>query len=139
MVAVDINPHAIACARENAEGNGVASRIDIRHSDLFTGVAGVFDLIIFDPPFRWFEPRDLREANMTDGNYATLTAFFAQVGDHLAPGGRILLFFGTTGDIAYVHHLVEQRGLRRDQIASRLLDTDELDVAYFTFRLTSTR
>lgn len=139
VVAVDINPHAVACARHNAVFNGVASHIDIRHSDLFTGVAGAFDLIIFDPPFRWLHPRDVREANMTDGNYATLTAFFAQVGEHLAPGGRILLFFGTTGDIAYVHHLVERSGLRRKQLASRHLDSDELDVDYFTFRLTPAR
>ena len=59
VVAVDINPHALAAAQDNAVRNGVAERIKVRHSDVFTNVDGAFDLIIFDPPFRWFAPRDL--------------------------------------------------------------------------------
>jgi SAM-dependent methyltransferase len=49
VLAVDINPHALAAARANAERNGVADRIDVRHSDVFTTVEGTFDLIVFDP------------------------------------------------------------------------------------------
>src|SRR5919199_578180 len=62
VLAVDINPHALAATRANADCNGVADRIGGRHSDVFSPVDGTFDLIIFDPPFRWFAPRDLLEA-----------------------------------------------------------------------------
>jgi release factor glutamine methyltransferase len=62
VLAVDINPHAIDAARRNAERNGVADRVEVRHSDVFGNVDGTFDLIVFDPPFRWFTPRDQREA-----------------------------------------------------------------------------
>jgi release factor glutamine methyltransferase len=56
VVAVDINFHALAAARDNAARNGVADRIEVRHSDVLSNVDGAFDLIIFDPPFRWSPP-----------------------------------------------------------------------------------
>src|SRR6267378_2445328 len=53
VVAADVNPKAVECARANAERNGLAAHITFVHGDLFQGVEGDFDLIIFDPPFRW--------------------------------------------------------------------------------------
>jgi hypothetical protein len=38
---------------------------------VFEAVDGRFDLVIFDPPFRWFAPRDPLEAASTDENYRT--------------------------------------------------------------------
>jgi release factor glutamine methyltransferase len=78
VVAVDINPHALAAAQDNAARNGVADRIEVSHSDVYSNVDGAFDLIIFDPPFRWFAPRDLLEAATTDENYRAMTRFFRQ-------------------------------------------------------------
>jgi len=69
LPAVDINPHAVAAARENAARNGVADRVDVRESDVFSVVDGVFDLVVFGPPFRWFAPRDWLEVATTDANY----------------------------------------------------------------------
>ncbi|RLI28489.1 MAG: hypothetical protein DRO46_03920, partial [Candidatus Hecatellales archaeon] len=36
VVAVDINPEAIRATRENAEANGLASRVEARQGDLFS-------------------------------------------------------------------------------------------------------
>ncbi|HEX6248778.1 MAG TPA: methyltransferase, partial [Nocardioidaceae bacterium] len=99
VVAVDINPHAVEAARANAERNGVADRVRVDRSDLFENVEGRFDLVVFDPPFRWMKPRDWAEASITDEDYQALTAFFANVRRHLADNGRILVFFGTTADV----------------------------------------
>jgi release factor glutamine methyltransferase len=77
VVAVDTNPHALTAARDNAGRNGVGDRITVLHSDVFSAVEGRFDLIVFDPPFRWFAPRDEFESAITDENYQTLTAFSA--------------------------------------------------------------
>src|SRR5512144_3328712 len=79
VVAVDINPHAVKAARANAARNKVEDRIAIRRSDLFEAVEGRFDLVVFDPPFRWMKPRDWAEASITDEDYRSLTAFFAHV------------------------------------------------------------
>jgi len=136
VVAVDINPHAVAAARANAALNGAADRIVVVEGDLFDAVEGRFDLVIFDPPFRWFAPRDLRERNTTDEDYRTLTAFFRQVPERLTADGRILLFFGTSGDADFLDELIRESGLTVEKVASRDLEKDGLEVEYFTYRLT---
>jgi release factor glutamine methyltransferase len=52
VVAVDVNPMAVACARQNAERTGVADKMTFAVADVFEGVEGDFDLIVLDPPFR---------------------------------------------------------------------------------------
>ncbi len=135
VVAVDVNPHAVEAARANAERNGVPDRVDVRRSDLFEAVEGRFDLVVFDPPFRWMKPRDWAEASITDEDYRTLTAFFAGVREHLAEGGRILVFFGTTADIGYLEQLVAGNGLGAEVVARRTMDKDGHPVEYRTYRI----
>jgi release factor glutamine methyltransferase len=136
VVAVDVNPLAVRCARENAEHNGVSDRIDVRESDVFRGVDGRFDLIVFDPPFRWFTPRDLRERATADENYVSLTTFFREVGDHLTEHGRVLVFFGTSGDLAYLQHLIREARFHSETVSTRELVRDAQTVTYFAFKLT---
>jgi release factor glutamine methyltransferase len=138
VVAVDVNPFAVESARRNASLNGVAARIDVRESDLFQRVDGTFDLIVIDPPFRWFAPRDLRERSTTDQGYATMTAFFREVARYLNAGGRILVFFGTSGDSDYLHKLIGEAKLETDKLSSREIVKDGLKVEYFVYRLTLT-
>ncbi|GLY63433.1 methyltransferase [Amycolatopsis taiwanensis] len=137
VLAVDINPHALDAARDNARRNGVADRVEVRHSDVFSDVHGVFDLIVFDPPFRWFTPHSLIEAATTDENYATLTRFFRQARRHLADDGRMLVFFGSSGDLAYLHQLADATGFRRETLAQHGVVKDGTQVDYFTYRLTA--
>jgi release factor glutamine methyltransferase len=136
VVAVDVNPVAVECARQNAERNGVAEKVEVRESDLFQNVSGRFDLIMFDPPFRWFHPRDLYERATADENYGTLTSFFRQVSAYLTGSGRILLSFGTTGDIDYLRELVARAGLRTEELRRIDGEKDGLNVAYFVYRFT---
>jgi release factor glutamine methyltransferase len=106
VVAVDINPEAVACAQGNAEQNHLSDRITFLLGDLFEGVDGDFDLIIFDPPFRWFEPHDFLERSHTDADYRTLTKFIAEAPDRLRADGRIIMNFGSSGDIGYLRELI---------------------------------
>ena len=105
-------------------------------SDLFDNVSGTFDLIIFDPPFRWFRPRSIEDRATADEDYTTLTTFFKNVRSVLRPGGRILLFFGTSGDIAYLRHLITNARLRKRIVASKEITKDGWKVKYFTYKLT---
>lgn len=135
VVALDLNPHAVEAAKANAVRNQVADRIDVRRSDLFAEADGRFDLVIFDPPFRWMKPRDWAEASITDEDYQTLTAFFATVREHLTENGRILVFFGTTADIGYLEQLIESNGLAFRIVSRRELDKDGHPVEYRTYRI----
>ena len=79
VLGVDVNPIAVSASQANAERNGVAERTRFVESDVFDAVDGEFDLIVFDPPFRWFHPRDLLERAFADENYASLTCFMREV------------------------------------------------------------
>lgn len=66
-VAVDLHPSALELARENAEMNGVADRIEFRAGDLLTGFGeGELDAVVSNPPYIASEacarlPRHIRE------------------------------------------------------------------------------
>lgn len=135
VLAVDINPHALEAARHNAERNGVAARVEVRHSDVFSAVDGRFDLIVFDPPFRWLRPRDWLEAAMTDEGYRALTTFFAEAGGRLTEPGRLLVFFGTSADLGYLRQLADHHGFRSVVVASEDYERDGERVEYFTFKM----
>ncbi len=136
VLAVDINPVAIAAARDNAEANGVADRVEVRKSDVFSAVDGEFDLIVFDPPYRWFAPRDLLEAASTDENYRAMTTFFREAHRYLAPEGRMLIAFGSSGDVGYLRGLIAEHRLHTEVLAHRDLVKEGVRVDYYVFRLT---
>jgi len=136
VVAVDINPRAVEAAAANAVRNGVAERITFLESDVFAAVDGAFDLLLFDPPFRWFKARDLLELGTADENYRALTTFMTRARQYLQPGGRILLHFGTSGDIDYLYQLIDAAGLKKEVLATEQLTRDDLAVTYYVFRLT---
>lgn len=136
VTAVDINPNAVEATRYNAILNDVQDRIEIHQSDVFDRVDGRFDLIAFDPPFRWFAPRDALEVAMTDEGYGALTRFFGAAADHLTDGGRILLHFGTSADVAYLDELIDRQGFERERIANRKVISRSWEIDYFVLRLT---
>lgn len=135
VLAVDLNPRSLEAARANVERNSVSALVEIRHSDVFSDVEGSFDLIVFDPPFRWFKPRDWVETAMADEGYEAMTRFFRQARDHLKASGRMLIFFGTSGDLEYLQGLMTEEGFTWDAIAHDDLIRDGWKVDYFTFRV----
>ena len=136
VVAVDINPKAVIAAAANAARNGLANRITVLESDVFSAVNGSFDLLLFDPPFRWFKARDLLELSTADENYRALRTFMTQSRQYLRPRGRILLHFGTSGDIDYLYQLIDASGFTKEVLATEQFTRDDLDVTYYVFRLT---
>lgn len=136
VVAVDINPKAVEAAAANAVRNGVAERIRFLQSDVFDNVDGTFDVIVFDPPFRWFKARDLLELSIADENYRTLTRFTTEARNYLRPVGRIMLNFGTSGDIEYLYHLIDRAGFTKEVLSTEYLAADDITVTYYVFRLT---
>jgi release factor glutamine methyltransferase len=133
VLAVDVNPQAVRCAGDNFRRNRLQSRIRVLRSDLFQHAKARYSLILFDPPFRWTVPRDPWELSTADPGYHTLRAFFRECRAHLTSGGRVLLHFGTSADLAYLKHLIRTNGFRRKQIRKFQQKNGWL---YFVFRLT---
>ena len=136
VVAVDVNPHAVAATAMNAERNGVADRVVALESNLFDEVDGRFDLIVFDPPFRWFAANDLLDRAVTDENYRSLGRFFADVPARLRADGEILLFFGASGDVEHLDSLIRVAGLSSELLDERTIDVRGEPTTYFVRSLT---
>ncbi len=136
VLAVDVNPHSVAAAADNAARNDASANHHAAQSDLFDSVDGTFDLIVIDPPFRWFAPTDLLEMAITDENYQTLRRFFAEAPHRLRPGGEILLFFGASGDVDHLDSLIETAGFSSELVAERTIDVRGEPTTYFVRSLT---
>jgi release factor glutamine methyltransferase len=109
VLAVDINPYAIASLKENIVLNKI-DNIEVKKSNVFSNVKGKFDIIVFNPPFRYFKPGSLLEMAMTDHNYKSLTLFFKNAKKHLNKKGKIYLIFSNSGDIIYLESLIKGAG-----------------------------
>ena len=136
VVAVDINSLAVEATAANAARNGLHARVRCSVSDMFDDVDGSFDVVVIDPPFRWFAPRDMLERAVTDENYEALRRFFDRVLEHLRLDGQVLLFFGTSGDVAYLDELIAATALSQEVIAERVRRVRGEDTHYFVKRLT---
>jgi HemK-related putative methylase len=97
VVAVDLSPAAVHCARLNALLNRLEERIDVREGDLFAPVAGErFDLVLFNPPFLVGAPKDHRDAAWRSVDSAQ--RFSLGLEQHLAPSGEALVLLSSFGD-----------------------------------------
>ena len=96
VVAVDINPSAVRCARVNALLNGLDSRINVREGDLFAPVGDErFDVVLFNPPFLLGAPLDDRDAAWRSSDVAE--RFATGLAARLKPGGVAFLLLSTFG------------------------------------------
>jgi HemK-related putative methylase len=99
VVAVDINPEAVRCARINALLNHQESTVDVRLGDLFAPVSGQrFDLILFNPPFLQGTPQNDRDRAWRSSDIAE--RFSAALGDHLKAGGCAVVLLSSFGGAA---------------------------------------
>ncbi|HYN40793.1 MAG TPA: HemK2/MTQ2 family protein methyltransferase [Thermoanaerobaculia bacterium] len=97
VVAVDVNPEAVRCARINALLNQLEERIDVREGNLFEPVSGErFDVVAFNPPFFEGTPSDLHDAAWR--STGVFERFAAQLPGHLAPGGLVLVLLSNHGE-----------------------------------------
>lgn len=94
VLAVDINEQALVFAKGQAKG---VKNIEFRKSDLFKNVKGMFDFIVFNPPYLPYdvrEPEDIKAAT-TGGKEGCelLIKFLEQVNDYMKKDGIILTVF----------------------------------------------
>jgi release factor glutamine methyltransferase len=93
-------------------------------------------MIVFGPPFRWFQLRDLFEMATADPGYRTRKRFIREARLHLSDRGRLLVFFGSSGDLGDLQRLVAEEGFGTEVLARKTLVKDGWQVEYITYRLT---
>ena len=106
VTATDLSPDALACAADNLQRLGLASRVTLLPADLFPpGQAG---LIVCNPPWVPAPPHSGLDAAVYDPDSRMLRGWLAGLAAHLVPGGEGWLILSD---------LAEHLGLRpRDQL-----------------------
>jgi release factor glutamine methyltransferase len=122
VIAVDISPIAVGCARGNVTINKVADRVEVRQGNLFDAVKAEekFSLIVFNPPFMDGSPSDWLEVAMYDRGYRTLKQFFQEFHKFLKPDGRLLIVFSEAGDLQLLESLIQESGMKSEVIEADL-------------------
>ena len=98
VIATDLVPVAVACARENALLNGVGELVEVRLGDCYDPVPGAtFDLICANPPQmptpagkERHDPVAAADNGGPDG-WEILDKVIAGAPSHLNPGGRLII------------------------------------------------
>ena len=114
--ATDISPHAVTCARAN--------RVPVVRADLFRGIRGRFDLIVFNPPYLPTAPDERvdgwldRAWNGGADGRAVINRFLGQAPAFLADRGSILLLLSSLTGIETVRERMASAGLVVREVAS---------------------
>ncbi len=93
VIALDINPVAVLCAKENIHLNGVEAVVSVFESDLFSSLKGEekFDVVIANLPITDFPIKGIVESALYDPEYKIHHTFFEEVGKYLNDGGIIIM------------------------------------------------
>jgi SAM-dependent methyltransferase len=86
VVATDVDPRAIACARDNLERLGLAARVEVRRADLFPD--GRASVVVCNPPWLPARPSTPLEHGIYDPDGRMLRAFLQGLAAHLEPDGE---------------------------------------------------
>jgi len=126
IVATDVNPHAVLCARERG--------VDVLRVDLFSGIRGTFDLILFNPPYLPTQPDeridDWLEYALDGGECGrhVIERFAADVGRVLAPFGRCLVLISSLTGFDKVCEMFIRNGFSVERVLQQTVEDEELYV-----------
>lgn len=112
IIATDMDPRALACARDNMTRLGLNERVTVREADLFP--AGRAPLVVCNPPWLPGRPSSSLEHAVYDPDSAMLRGFLKGLPDHLEARGEGWLLLSD-----FAEHL----GLRsREQLLGWIAD-----------------
>lgn len=120
VVATDISPAAVGCARENLRRLGL-SQVRVLETDLFP--PGRADLVVCNPPWLPGATRSPLDAAVFDPGSRMLTGFLAGAAAHLTSGGEAWLILSDLAELVGLRSRsdllsrIEAAGLR---VANRL-------------------
>jgi release factor glutamine methyltransferase len=126
VVATDINPHAVAMAYSRG--------VPVIRTDLFAGVCGQFDLILFNPPYLPTAPDeridDWLEYALDGGEdgKVTIRRFLASAPAFLSAKGKLLLLVSSLTGISEVASLFPEIGMISFIVAEEICEGERLVV-----------
>jgi release factor glutamine methyltransferase len=124
VLAVDVNPYALRCAKKNAELNDTRSKMAFLQSDLFTSFSqnAKFDVILFNAPYL---PTEKTEGNSWlerawaggESGRQVIDRFISNVRQHLKPQGYALLMQSTLAGVDETIRAFEKQSMNTHVVA----------------------
>jgi release factor glutamine methyltransferase len=128
VVAVDVNPYAVRCVKENAALNNVRGKMAFVQGGLFTWLSEkvAFDLILFNAPYLPVDASDAGywiERAWTGGTSGrqVIDRFISEVPKHLKRTGRVLLMQSTLANVDETVRRFAEYDLNAEVVADRAL------------------
>jgi len=120
VLAVDINPYAVLCAKENAWLNGVSDKFFFLRCDLFSAISVKerFDVILFNAPYLPSQSVDDDDSWLGCAWSGGVTGrrvidrFIREAPKHLKQDGCILLMQSTLSGLDRTLQRFEENGLK---------------------------
>ena len=126
LIATDINPHAVLAAK--------ARGIEVVRADIFQGIKGKFDMILFNPPYLPTKPEE-RTGQWIDyaldggeSGRQTIDQFLGDLVEHLRLAGRALLLISSLTGLSEVQEMATAAGLTIDVVSSERCFFEQLQV-----------
>jgi release factor glutamine methyltransferase len=123
VVAIDINPAAVANTQANIDRHRVGGRMEVREGDIFEALRPDerFDLIFWNVPFGYVEPGyqpTPLQRSCLDPGYEATRRYIHQGRGFLKPGGRLILGFSSViGRLPLVEEIAAEAGLEARIVA----------------------
>jgi release factor glutamine methyltransferase len=125
VLAVDLSPHAVQCAKQNALRNGVSGNMSFIQADLFTSFkdSAKFSLILFNAPYL---PSEFKEDSSWISNAwvggltgrLVIDDFISQAGRHLEKNGEVLLMQSNLAGVNKTLKNFVDIGMKAETVAS---------------------
>jgi release factor glutamine methyltransferase len=127
VLAIDVNPHALRCAKENARLNRVADKMSFVRGNLLQPIkiGQKFDAITFNPPYLPVKNEDRSWLSCawsggTDGRQV-IDRFLDEAPKYLQSRGQILLMQSSLAGIDKTLQSLAKRGMDVSVVAHRRL------------------
>lgn len=111
----DISEEALECAKENTGLNSVEGKCTFTKSNLFEGIEGNFDIIIFNPPYLPDDDEVRSGKNWWSGGPTGIELtklFMVQAAEHLKPNGTIITVESSLADSRAINDFIDANGFR---------------------------
>jgi release factor glutamine methyltransferase len=131
VTAVDINPAAIEATKKLLSEKRLVAQVFL--SDLFDKVRGVFDLIVFNPPYLPEDEqdniagKDIRYSGGKSGR-DVIEKFISRSRKYLKPDGKVLLLVSSLTGEKEVFSIFAKHGFIARAVARKKIDWEEIVV-----------
>lgn len=131
VVAVDINPAALVAAKncvekyQSVSGAG-KSKFSAVESDLFEKISGLFDLIIFNPPYVPSDGIKWKDLDGGEKGRAVIDRFLKDFPKHLSNNGAVLLLLSSLNLPDEIISGLKRKGFKAEIAGRKKLFFEEL-------------